>query len=169
MPVPPIVSLGTDISYFVLLSVLCFAIYWKTRDVYSFTKLKTVFHFRNIFLYFGLAYTFRLFYVFYILSSDLGMGMMMDFQLLGLLVVSYFSTLAILSVAMTVIIKKVRIDNDNITTILHLIAISSLTIVFFARSFDALIAFHTTVLAVSVIAMFLRKPATHFSRQNRIT
>ncbi|MCK5023390.1 MAG: hypothetical protein KAS04_04415 [Candidatus Aenigmarchaeota archaeon] len=168
-PVHPIWIFGSEVVYFIAVAILCLGIYLRTKDIYALSRLKTIFHFRNIFLYFFLAYAFRFVYLFILLSSDLGFRSLMIFQIFGMLVVSYFSTMAILSVLMTVLVKRISTERKHVNILLHISSIVLLAVVFVTGSLYVLAIFHIAILAFAAITMILKRKGSHFSNQNRIT
>ena len=58
-----------EILYSIAIAGLCLGTYFKTREIYNLSKHEGLYHFRNIFLYFSLAYLFRLLFIFLLLYS----------------------------------------------------------------------------------------------------
>ena len=159
---------GTEIAYAVVIAGICLAIYLKTRDILMLTKHPGIFHFRNIFLFFAFAYVFRLITVLVLVSfAPFGMMGFHQFQLIYLLMTGYFSTMAILSLTMTVLRKT---DSGHNMNWMHLTAILLPVAVIFLRLYELLLLAQTLLFAGSVFQLFLRKGGhSKLSLQNRVT
>ena len=123
--------------YSVIVIFLCFIIYAKTKELYSLTKHKGIGFFRNTFLYFGLAFSFRLLFTFFHLSRY-----SMDFynplhyvMPFALVIIGYLSTMAIFSLTLSSLWKKIK-QTGYMT---HIIAVAIAVLVFFTRSTELLI------------------------------
>jgi hypothetical protein len=163
--------LATELVYFLVVVGICLIVYFKTRDLYRVSQHKGLFHFRNIFLYFALAYSFRLIQLLSQLSFEvLELGRPWGFFLV-LPLVSYFSTLAILSLAMALIAKRFKTSVQKETIALHLTAFFSLLAVFATGSQTLLILIQTIVLLASVMAIFMVpiQAGHRLLSQNRVT
>jgi|APSaa5957512622_1039677.scaffolds.fasta_scaffold00026_88 hypothetical protein len=169
----PLEILATEIIYFILVFCVCIFIYYKTRDAYNLTKHQGIFHFRNIFLYFALAYAFRLLHISIILLLDPRMFQnIRALQPISLLLVGYFSTMAVLSVAMAALIKKIKNHKDGLHTLnnsLHIVAIILAVIVALTRSHHVLILVLSVVFIVSIIFSIPKKKTKGIISQNKIT
>ncbi len=150
-----------ELTYFLVVAGICLYIYFRTREVYSLSKHPGLFHFRNIFLYFSLAYFFRLVIVFFMLSGEL-----MEIRFRGgffgasefsLLFAGYFSTMAILSLAMSVLSRKIKADVEKTNYLLHGLAIVSSLLVFFTGSYNLLVSLQVLAL-VGIIFAVLTSP-----------
>ena len=51
---------AVEIIYTLLIVVLCFLVYFRTKNIFDLTKHRGIQYFRNAFLFFGLAYSARL-------------------------------------------------------------------------------------------------------------
>jgi len=168
----PLDLLIIEIIYVVLISVICLAIYLKTRDIYNLSKHSGIFHFRNIFLYFALAYLSRLAFMFVIMSYGLRPRMLLGPHMLVFFIVGYFSTMAILSISTAVVSRKIDISKHSINNYMHIIAVLLSVFVFMATSYDFLIIIQTFILLATVVILFTQKPKkkeTYISKQNKIT
>ncbi|MCK5698593.1 MAG: hypothetical protein KAH93_02010, partial [Candidatus Aenigmarchaeota archaeon] len=50
------IGFGIELAYTFIVVVLCFLVYYKTREIYDLTGYKGIKYFRRAFLFFGLAY-----------------------------------------------------------------------------------------------------------------
>jgi hypothetical protein len=155
------VRLVVEIGYTLIVVFLCFAIYYKTREIYDLTKHEGIKYFRITFVFFGLAFLFRFLSIFIVL-----MGITFDFHLsrylfrpLPLVFNGYFSTMAILSLTYSIIWKELKIKHFLILSNAVAILISS--IAFFSRSPDLLI------LAQAVLLIFTLLMAFYFYSRSR--
>ncbi len=168
---PPLELLVTELLYFLIVVSVCLIIYFRTRDLYRISQHKGIFHFRNVFLYFAVAYSFRLVQVLSLLSEEVLEILPFRGSFIVLPLVSYFSTLAILSLHMALMARQIKTTVQRETIALHLIAFVSLLVVLLTRSQELLIILQTVVLLASVIAIFMiPKQAKHkLLSQNRST
>jgi len=118
---PPAELIITELIYFFAVLFISLYIYFRTKEFYDLTKHKGIYHFRNIFLYFGLAHLFRFSHIFVMFSRDFLTVLPFIINQLSFVIVSYFSTMAILSVVMSVMggYKFTRMEN----ILMHLTAI----------------------------------------------
>lgn len=164
--------LGLEIIYSIAIAGICLAIYLRTKDVYNLSHHEGLFHFRNIFFYFSAAYIFRLVFVFLLLTYGPRPMSLLNNHIIIFMLISYFSTMAILSVVMTVAYRKILINVRNINKIMHISAIVLTIIVFATMSTDVLLIIQTLLLAIPVLIIVFKKPqskAFQFSKQNKVT
>ncbi len=138
--------LVVELSYTLIVVFLCFGIYYKTREIYDLTKHEGINYFRLTFLFFGFAYISRFISV---LIKLMGITFDVDFPrfIFGyfpLMLVGYFSTMAILSLTYSILWKKLQIK--HIFLIFNVIALLIFGITFFSRSPFILILTQTVLL-----------------------
>lgn len=126
--------LFVELSYTLIIVFFCFTIYYKTREIYDLTKHEGINYFRLTFLFFGFAYISR--FVFVLLKL---MGVTFDiyfpryiFGNIPLVLIGYFSTMAILSLTYSILWKKLHIK--HIFLIFNIIALLISGIAFISRS-----------------------------------
>jgi len=157
---------GIESLYFLVIAVICLIIYFKTKELYDLTKHQGIYHFRNIFLYFSLAYFFRLSFIIAGLSRELFLYVPPKyFMMLGMVLTTYASVMAILSIAMSIAHKHLNAKHSGL--ILHLIAAASAVIVFATRSQPVLLLVLTVVFLASVVYMYAQSHSL-FSK-NKVT
>ena len=170
---PPVEILGIEILYFIVVVSLCLIIYRRTKELYTLSKHQGIYHFRNIFLYFAIAYAFRLASGVLLLSREL-----LDFDAPraliggGLFFTGYFSTLAILSVVMTFLTRFHTISARTTSLLLHGLAIASSIVVFVTRSGKMLILVQAIVFALVLLTSLIasrKKQKNTFLSYNRVT
>ncbi len=146
---------GTEIAYFVIVVLLCMIIYFKTREIYDLTKYKGLFYFRNTFLFFAIAYFFRLLQSLYVvLARTTDFAFFPPWYLIPivLFLTAYFSSMAILSLTFSTIWKRVETQTINQDIVLNLIAIGIALITFLTRSPMFLVAIQL-ILIIFAVAM----------------
>ncbi|MBU1120321.1 MAG: hypothetical protein ABIE23_03185 [archaeon] len=162
-----------ELAYFIVVVGICLTIYFRTKELYNISQHKGIFYFRNIFLYFAFAYFFRLINALYMLSNEaLDLGFRRGFFQFDLLFVSYFSTMAILSLLMAVMTRSIKKNVQTADYILHGIALISSLFVFVTRSFPLLFLVQTIVLIGAVITVFItpqKKKPKRLLSQNTVT
>ena len=102
-----------ELVYTFIIVVLCFLVYYKTREIYDLTGYKGIKYFRHVFLFFGLAYAFRLFLHSLLISKiafDFILPMRMLLPLSNMLV-AYLSTMAFLYLAYSTIWKRINFEH----------------------------------------------------------
>ena len=163
---PPIEILGIEFLYFIIVFSLCLIIYFRTRDIYKLTKHTGIFHFRNIFLYFSLAYLFRLLHV-GIIFHLFSFRFPMMWHPVSLLVVGYFSTMAILSVVMASFVRKTSQNKFLINSLLNIIAIALSVVVFLTRSPHIMVIIQAVVFLIAFFFV-LKKNVKGFMSKTKI-
>ena len=126
--------LVVELSYTLIVVFLCFAIYYKTREIYNLTNHEGIKYFRLTFLFFGFAYISRFIFV---LLKLMGITFDIDFPRIifgnfPLMLVGYFSTMAILSLTYSILWKKLQIK--HIFLIFNVIALLISGITFISKS-----------------------------------
>lgn len=97
-----------ELGYTLIVVFLCFLIYFKTREIYSLTKHKGVYYFRNTFLFFGLAYIFRFIFD-AIRISHVWLDLYIPREIMGpasMLFTGYLSTMALLCLIYSTVWKR---------------------------------------------------------------
>lgn len=129
----PVIS-GIEFAYTLVIVLLCFLVYYKTKGIYDLTKYKGIQFFRYAFLFFGLAYASRLFLHFLLVGNitfdlDLSGRIIMPFSSL---IVAYFSTMAILYLIYSTIWKRIKYEHFLVFS--NIIALSVSLAAFISRS-----------------------------------
>jgi hypothetical protein len=128
----------TEIIFTIIIVLLCFLIYYKTKESYSLTKYTGIKYFRLAFLFFGFSYAARL--LFFIIRFS-----KMIFQLyipkhflfpLSLLLTSYLSTMGIFYLLFSTIWKK--FNNNYLILFSNIIALFLSIAAFITRSHELL-------------------------------
>jgi len=146
----------TEIGYTLIMVLMCLLVFLKTKEVYELTKHRGIYYFRSTFLFFGLAYLFRLLFDFiqvfgpvfdlYVHRSVIGP--------LSMLFTGYFSTIALLCLIYSTVWKKFSGKEFIITA--NLIAL----VIAFAAVVSPVVFIITQVFLLViaiVLSCFLRK------------
>jgi len=148
---------GIEFAYTLIVVLLCFLVYYKTKEFYDLTRYKGIGYFRNAFLFFGLAYASR--FLLHILTFttrfffDVFAPRSIVFPL-SMVLVGYFSTMAIFYLTYSVIWKKIRYK--------HFIAFSNITamiislVAFISRSNVLLSLLQLLLLVFTVTISFVK-------------
>lgn len=149
------INLIAETLFTVLAVAFCFAIYFKTKEIFELTKYKGIEYFRTAFLFFGLSYLVRLVFGLMMFSAiELNFHPAINaFSLILILLLGYFSTAGIFYLLFTFVWK--RFDNKKMVLCGHLIAILLSVIVFITRSHMILLMLQTILLLAGVIVVFL--------------
>jgi hypothetical protein len=169
---PPLEFLAIELVYFLAVAGLCLLVYFKTKEIYRISQHRGIFYFRNIFLFFSLAYLFRLIGVGLIMLDD-PVALEVPRLVYGasLFFAGYFGTMAILCLAMAMLIRNVKKESRNAYYALHAMALALSVLVAIGRSSSALLVLQTAILACT-LALFLVKSNGEKARafsQNKIT
>ncbi|MFH0875019.1 MAG: hypothetical protein V1859_03715 [archaeon] len=145
---------GIEFAYTVIVVLLCFLVYYKTRNIYDLTQYKGIKFFRYAFLFFGLAYASRLFLHFLLVGNitfdlDLSRWIIMPFSSL---IVAYFSTMAIFYLVYSTIWK--RIKYSHFMAFSNIIALSIALIAFISRSPIMVSLIQLILLVFAVVVSF---------------
>jgi len=103
-------NFGTEFIYTLVIVFLCFLVYYKTKEMYDLTKHKGIKYFRFAFLFFGLSYACR-FLIHLIQLSLIAFDFILPKRFLFpvfMVPVGYFSTMAILFLAYSLVWKKLK-------------------------------------------------------------
>lgn len=150
------IGFGIELAYTFIVVVLCFLVYYKTREIYDLTGYKGIKYFRRAFLFFGLAYAFRLFLHTLLISKiafDFILPMRMMFPLCTL-IVAYLSTMALLYLAYSTIWK--RINFEHFLHISNIIALIVAWLAFVSRS-PALVSMIQFLMLLFIIILIITK------------
>jgi hypothetical protein len=154
--------LAVELSYTLIVVFLCFAIYYKTKEIYELTKYEGIKYFRITFIFFGLAFLFRFISVLVMLMEitfDIDFFSIYVFRIFPLVFNGYFSTMAILSLTYSIIWKE--FETKHMLIIANVIALLISGIAFFSREPVLLI------LAQAVLLIFTIIMAIYFYSRSR--
>jgi hypothetical protein len=154
---PPIEFFAVELAYSGIVVFLCLLIYFKTREIYELSKYKGIYHFRNAFLFLSLAYFVRFILASFAFSTQLfddkieiSSGELFVVRSL-ILFLTYFSFMAIFSLAYSLVWKRIESGILQHDAVLHIIALSLLTLIFLTRSHHLFILSHVALLTILVL------------------
>jgi hypothetical protein len=165
MPPPPEPWMfASELVYTIVVMFLCAAIYYKTRDIYEISRHEGIKHFRNAFLFFGLAYLTR-FLLHFLMITRLAMEIdfghrLVHFSFLAL--TGYFSSMAIFQIIYCTVWK--RISANSFIFIANTIAILFSVISIITRSPQILTALQTLLLILGAILIYVGRKGPAHSR-----
>lgn len=129
------VWVGVELVYSLIILVLCFLVFYKTKEMYDLTKHKGIRFFRYAFMFFGLAYAFRLLLFFIIIVNTTVCDFCSHTKILipvSHFIVAYFSTMAIMYLVYSTIWKKISLK--HFLTFSNIVALLIAFIAFVFRS-----------------------------------
>ena len=125
---------------------LCLTIYFRTRDLYELSGEKSIYFFRWTFLYFALAYIFRLIpSLEVIFRTDIDKYFPFWFHPFGLLMTGFFSFMAILSLWAAVFSSRLKAKNSMINVYLLAFSFFFSVLVFVTNSTPVLLILQTLI------------------------
>jgi len=166
MPMRPFFSpmgFGTELIYTLIIVFFCFLVYFKTREIYNLTKHKGIFYFRNTFLFFGLAYASRLFLHLLMIGRIAFDYVVPRMALMPFshLIVAYFSTMALLYLAYSLIWKKIKVEHFLIFA--NIIAIFIAVVAFFLRN-PMIVSLIQLLLLLITLLIIIKKNSKKISK-----
>lgn len=163
----PLEMLTIEVSFFIIIIALCAIILWKTKDLYKLSKHRGIYHFRNVFMFFTIAYGLRLIHLLGKISKELIGVRYPGLQPITLLLVGYFSTLAILSLAATTIYRHYKIDSE---ILLHCTALAFSLLIFITRSPGFLMIIQAGIFIIAYTYLLFKSDSLKDAvNQNHIT
>lgn len=141
---------GTELAYTLIVVILFFLVYRKTKEMYDLSKYEGIKYFRNSFLFFAIAYLSRLAFHFLQMSTialDLEISRRVIFPF-SMLLAGYFSTIAIFYLSYSTVWKKISHKFFIITANIFALIVS--TMAWFSRSPEIVSLFQLILLAVTL-------------------
>jgi len=123
-----------EFIYAAVIISICLFVYFRTREMYDLSKHKGIQHFRNTFLFFGLAYAARFVFILFHLSLitlEYHIPRRLFFPASSVLV-GYFSTMALFYLAYSVAWK--RLDYRKFLVLGNLISVGVALVAHLTRS-----------------------------------
>jgi hypothetical protein len=140
-----------ELVYTFIIVILCFLVYFKTKELYALTKHKGIKYFRTAFLLFGLAYASRLL-TYLITMGHIALDYMMPrpwLMGLSIMVMSYLSTMAMVYLIYSTIWKRFR--SLGFLLIANSVALLLFAISFFTRSLELITLVQFLLLIATII------------------
>ena len=162
----PIEFVATELLYFLVISGICIYIFLKTKEYYDLTKHGGIYFFRFTFLYFALAFLFRMTGAAVIMLDGIDIFRLpRNWLVYNLAFVCFFSMLAVLSLAVTVFSRKIKMRVENLHTILIFVAVLATIMVLWANSYSLLILIQAGILVLTAVIALISRNLT-FNRAN---
>jgi hypothetical protein len=140
-----------ELVYTLVIVLLCFLVYFKTKELYDLTRHKGIKYFRLAFLLFGVAYATRLL-THLIMIGHIALDYMMPRGWLigiSMTAMSYLSTMAMVYLIYSTIWK--RFNTMGFLLISNAIAIMLFAISFFTRSLELITLVQLLLLLATVV------------------
>ena len=103
-----LLKFSTELVYTALIVILCFLIYYKTKEIDNLTKHKGIHYFRQAFLFFGLAYVARFLIFLTKLTFEFPFPRRTIFPIC-MVVVGYLSTISIFYLIYSTVWRKIHL------------------------------------------------------------
>ena len=152
--------MGVEIVYSMIILILCFLIFFKTKEMYNLTKHGGIKFFRYAFMFLGLAYAFRLILYIIAMNSSLSCNFCMygkTFWPITNFIVAYFSTLGIMYLVYSTIWKKIKVKHFLIFSNLIAFFIAIFSFIFRSPLRLSLIQFVLLIFAAIIIIKYHKK------------
>ena len=146
-----------ELIYTIIIVSLCFLIYYKTKDIYDLTKHKGIHYFRNIFVFFGLAYLSRfILLLFFTATTTLDMYFPKRiFMPIVMIPISYLSTMALFYLMYSLIWRKIKYKHFLIFS--NSLAVIFSIIAFISTSPMTLFLLQSVLIILIITAIFLNE------------
>jgi len=167
-PRPTLEIFSIEIVFFTIVAVLCMLIYFRTKDIYDLTGHKGVYFFINIFLFFFLAYLFRLMLVTVFISPQLvSHDFIIILRLVSFMLVSYTSIMVVASMVLSIHHRSIRMNEKILNILVHLGAFILSVAVLITGSQAIMIIVLTAVLLSSIVIVYVKSDKLY--SKNRLT
>lgn len=143
-----------ELLYTFVVVVLCFLIYYKTKEIYDLTGHQGIRFFRYAFLFFGLAYASRIF-LYFLLIGDTAFDIILPMKTVmavSALVMGYLSTMALLYLTYNTVRKKV--EYEHFLHISNVIALIIAGFAFVSRSTIIVSFLQLLILLIAIVISF---------------
>jgi hypothetical protein len=155
---------GIEIVFSLLIIAICILIYFKTKEIYDLSKHKGIRFFRNTFLFFSLAYLFRILFLSIHFSGIFWeFHNMRTIRFIPLTIVGLFSSLAIVSLTLSIIWKKN--SSKTIEYLMYvLVAIITIGSILYKSPFTILfleLILFIFAITISMVGLWQKKKKNH--------
>lgn len=156
---------GIELLFSVVIILLCLIIYFKTKEAFKLTKHKGIEYFRKTFLFLAIAYLLR-FISSALVLYGLTNGIIFPRFLFGpvsLIFISYFSTMAIISLFLSTSWKQIKFKHINFFS--HSVAAIIALLAFVSREPIIIISCQAVLLLITALFSFsIHKKSKKFSK-----
>ena len=170
MPPPPIDPwfFWTELLFTVVAVILCWRVYFKTKEMYDLTRHEGIRHFRIAFFLFGLSYLLRFFLsLFFLTSMTFSFFIPREWiLLLFILPLSYVSTIGIISLISCSVWKQ--FSRTTLILVGNGIAVALLLISVFLRSPRAMFMVQLALLLLAVALLFIIRQHPKISKMRAL-
>lgn len=148
---------SSELLFTAIVVILCFIIYFKTKEIYDLSKHKGIYYFRNAFLFFGLAYLARFLFNIFMISGNVfdlipHKQFLMPFMLIP---TGYFGSMAIFYSVYSMIWKKIKEQKFLWWSNLVAVVLTTLSVV--SRS-PEILAILQSALVIFGLIMIMKMP-----------
>ena len=143
--------------YVFIVLVACFWIYFRTKEIYDLSRHKGIKYFRNVFLFFGLAYLVNFFLRVFLIEFSARPGVLMhEISEIPLISVffAYATTVAALYLVYSVSWKKLEKSTINKEYMVHLFALLIILITFATGSIWFFLIVHLALFLYATIESY---------------
>lgn len=148
----PLEFIYTELLAFLIVTILCLFIYFKTKEVYSLTSHKGIYYFRTTFLFLALGFLFRFIFLFSRLYYP--EFKFSYFGFIPMFFVAYFGSVAILSLSSSLVWNSLH---NSWNYWMHIIAMFVLLVSIFTQSPEVMILLQFGLLLFSFLAVKFKK------------
>jgi hypothetical protein len=164
---PGLCDIGVELTYSLVLVILCLLVYFKTKEIYELTSHKGIKYFRDAFMFFAIAYLFRFLAhtsMFYEINFGIHPRIM---PLICLLPFAFASSMAILSLAYSTLWKRLNFKEYNEIHILYLLAFLITITVLITSSLLIFLATQALLFIIAIVMSYKnfkeKKKKSHFA------
>lgn len=148
--------LWTELFYTVIIVILCYLIFFKTKEMYTLSKHKGIKYFRYTFLFFGLSYLLRfVFNIFHLSRIRFEyFSPLYSFGPFFIIFVGYFSTMAIFYLLYSTVYEKIEYEKFLFVSTTIALCVSAAS---FATRSPLILALIQIPLIIATLVVSIRK------------
>lgn len=148
--------LVVDIVLSLVIIIISSLIYFKTKELYELSKHKGIQYFRQTFLFFSLAYFFRLlFHLSQVYTIYFDIYFPREIHPFFLIIAGYLSTIAIIYLIHSIVHKHINYKYMTITS--HIVAIVISVLAYTTRSPQILATVQLILIVTTLLLAYFRK------------
>lgn len=147
-------AFGMEIVFTVIAVAFCFAIYYRTKEIYELTRYEGIRYFRDSFLFFGLSYATRFLFGL-LMFSRMAFDFVLPkeaFAIFFILPMGYFSTVAIFYLIFSLVWKE--FNNRRMLIFGHAVSLLLPVLAFLTRSHLMLLYLQAALLVFAMGMVF---------------
>ncbi|OIO66422.1 hypothetical protein COY28_04745 [Candidatus Woesearchaeota archaeon CG_4_10_14_0_2_um_filter_57_5] len=163
---PPLPAITLELLYLLIILGLCAYVYVRLKDIASLSKHKGIFHFSNIFLYFGIAYLVRsVLVIMPLLRQEFLIPWPRQWMSVAMAVVFYSSTMAAFSTVLAAMYRRIK-EPDWLQLALHIVSAVLAFVAWLSRSYPLLLIIQSVIMLGAIVAILLD---TRMHSHNKVT